>query len=118
MRIGFASLSSLGLWILLFPPDSFTSASPTRTSFGWRWTSPRRQPATYCISKTHRCSSRSRKVWGFEASFTRITSPRAQNWLRSDCANDEGIIHGTSQPTHPDDQWGIVEHQVCTVRGG
>jgi putative hydrolase of the HAD superfamily len=70
------------------------------------------------ISKTHRCSSRSRKDWGFEAFFTRITSPRAQNWLRSDCRNDEGIIHETSQPTHPDDQWRLVEHQVCTVRGG
>jgi len=32
-----------------------------------------------------RCSSRSRKDWGFEAFFTKITSPPARNWLRSDC---------------------------------
>jgi phosphoglycolate phosphatase-like HAD superfamily hydrolase len=74
-----------GLWILLFPPASSTSASPTRTSFGWRWTSPKRQPGRSSISKTPRCSSRSRKAWGFEAFFTRITRPRARNWLRSDC---------------------------------
>jgi len=43
---------------------------------------------------------------------------RAQNWLCSDCRNDEGIVHEISEPVHPDDQWGIVEHQVCTVRGG
>ena len=29
--------------------------------------------------------SRSPKVWGFEAFFTRITGLRARNWLRSDC---------------------------------
>ena len=46
--------------------------------------------------ETHRCSSRSRKVWGFEASFTPITSPPAPSWLRSDCRNDEGIIHEIS----------------------
>src|SRR5271157_582782 len=85
MRIGFASSSWTGLWIPLFPPASSTSASPTRTSFGLRWTSPRRQRGRWSISKTPRCSSRSRKVWRFEAFFTRITNPRAQNWLRSDC---------------------------------
>ena len=37
------------------------------------------------ISKTPRCSSRSRKALEFEAFFTRISDPRAQNWLRSDC---------------------------------
>ena len=31
------------------------------------------------LSTTSRCSSRSRKVWGFEAFFTRITGPRARN---------------------------------------
>ena len=36
------SSSWTGLWMLLFPPASSTSANPTRTSFGWRWTSPRR----------------------------------------------------------------------------
>jgi len=30
MRIGFGSLSSTGLWTLLFPPALFTSASPKR----------------------------------------------------------------------------------------
>ena len=50
---------------------------------------PGADPATCCTSKTHRCSSRSRKVWGFEAFFTRITSPRARNWLRSDCRMTE-----------------------------
>src|ERR1039458_8784809 len=118
MLTGFGSSSSTGLWMLLFPPASSTSASRTRTSFGLRWTSRRHRRGRWSISKTPRCSSGSRKVWGFGAFFTRITGPRAQNWLRSDCRNDEGIIHGTSQPTHPDDQWGLVEHQVCTVRGG
>ena len=33
------------------------------------------------ISKTPRCSSRSRKVWGFEAFFTRITSPPCETGL-------------------------------------
>src|SRR5659263_684218 len=87
MSIGFESSSWTGLWILLFPPASSTSASPTRTSFGLRWTSPRRRPGRQSISKTPRCSSRSRKGWGFKASFTRITSPRARNWLRSDSEN-------------------------------
>ena len=73
LLIGFASSSWTGLWMLLFPPASSTSASPTRTSFGLRWTSPRRRPGRSSISKTPRCSSRSRKVWGFEAFFTRIT---------------------------------------------
>ena len=77
--------AGLGSWILLFPPASSTSASPTRTSFGSRWTSPRCQPVRWFISKTPRCSSRSRKVWGFEAFFTRITNPRVPNWLRWDC---------------------------------
>src|SRR5664280_1310109 len=85
MSIGFESSSWMGLWILLFPPASSTSASPTRTSFGSRWTSPRCQPGRYSTSKTPRCSSRSRKVWGFEAFFTRITGPRARNWLRWAC---------------------------------
>ena len=81
------------LYFLLLRPRS---ASPTWTCFGWRWTSPRRQPGRSSISKTPRCSSRSRKVWGFEAFFTRITSPHARNWLRSDCRIDEKNIHETS----------------------
>src|SRR5664279_668373 len=40
---GFASSSWTGSWTSLAPPASSTSASPTRTSFGLRWTSPRRQ---------------------------------------------------------------------------
>ena len=63
-------------------PASFTSASPTRTSFVLRSTSRRFQPIRSSISKTPRCSSRSRKVWGFEVFFTQITGPRAQDWLR------------------------------------
>src|ERR1039458_1428152 len=100
MRIGFASSSWTGLWILLFPPASSTSASPTRTSFGLPWTSPRRQPGRWSISKTPRCSSRSRKVWGFEAFSTRITGPRARNWLRSDCAMTEEVSRNSRNPRH------------------
>src|ERR1035441_7512481 len=37
------------------------------------------------MSKTPRCSCRLRKVWGFEAFFTRTTNPPAPNWLRLDC---------------------------------
>ena len=37
---------------------SSTSASPTPTSIGWRWTPPKRQPGRSSISKTPRCSSR------------------------------------------------------------
>src|ERR1035441_9029666 len=106
MRIGFASSSWTGLWILLFPPASSTSASPTRTSFGLRWTSPRRQPGRWFISKTPRCSSRSRKVWGFEAFFTRITGPRARNWLRSDCRMTK---KGAMKPGNP---------RILTINGG
>ena len=40
-------------------------------------------PGRSSISKTPRCSSRSRKAWGFAAFFTRITSPRARNCPRS-----------------------------------
>jgi putative hydrolase of the HAD superfamily len=44
---------------------------------------------------------------------------------RSTCAklaslglqNDAGVIHETCYPTHPDDQWRLVEHQVRAVRG-
>src|SRR5208283_2707769 len=85
MCTGSANSSWRALWMLLFPPASSTSASPMRTSIALRWTSPRRQFGKYSISKTPRCSSRSRKVWGFEASFTRITSPPARNWPRSGC---------------------------------
>jgi len=31
--------------------------------------------------------------------------------------NDVGVLHATSSPTHPDDQWRLVEHQVRAVRG-
>src|ERR1039458_900091 len=106
MRIGFASSSWTGLWILLFPPASSTSASPTRTSFGLRWTSPRRQPGRWFISKTPRCSSRSRKVWGFEAFCTRITGPRARNWLRSDCRMTK---ESSMKPANP---------RILTINGG
>src|ERR1035441_3132667 len=106
MRIGFASLSSTGLWILLFPPASFTSASPTRTSFGLRWTSHRRQPGRWSISKIPRCSSKSPKAWGFEAFFTPITGPHAQNWLRSDCKMTKV---STMKPASP---------RVLTINGG
>ena len=46
-------------------------------------------PRRWCISKTLRCSSRSRRVWGFEASSTRITGRRAQHLLRSDLLNNK-----------------------------
>ena len=42
------------------------------------------RPDRWGISKTRRCSSRSQRVWGFEASCTRITGQRAQNSFRSD----------------------------------
>jgi len=88
------SSSWTGLSILSFPPASSTSASPTRTSFGLRWTSPRPQPGRSSISKTPQCSFRSRKVWGFEAFFTRITSPRARNWL---CSGFRGSPQGNAR---------------------
>src|SRR5208337_3506271 len=106
MRIGFGNSSWLGSWILLFPPASSTSANPTRTSFGLRRTSPRRQPGRSSISKTPRCSSRSRKVWGFEAFFTRITGPRARNWLRSDCRMTK---ESSMKPANP---------RILTINGG
>ena len=43
------------------------------------------QPGRSSISKTPRCSSRSRKGWGFEAFSIRITGLRARNWLPLDC---------------------------------
>jgi len=63
--------------------DTFISfACPCRKPdveiFGSRWISFRCQPAAYCTSKTHRCSSRSRKAWEFEAFFTRTTNPPEQ----------------------------------------
>ena len=65
--------------------DSFISScfvhvrKPDADIFRLRWTSPRRQRGRWSISKTPQCSSRSRKVWGFEAFFTRITNPLAQS---------------------------------------
>src|SRR5271157_4223351 len=111
MLIGFVSSSWTALSIHLFLPASSMSASPTRTSFGWLLTSHRRQPAKCCTSKTHRCSSRSRRGWGFEAFFTPITTPLARSWLRSDCRYE------TRWLMHPDDQRRIVEYQVCALRG-
>src|ERR1700690_2660855 len=106
MCIGFENSSWLGSWILLFPPALCMSASPMRTSFGSRWTSPRCQPVRWSISKTPRCSSRSRKVWGFEAFFTRITSPRVPNWLRWDCS----LTYKTPmKPANP---------RILTINGG
>jgi hypothetical protein len=65
----------------LFSPALFTSENPTRTSFSLHWTSPTRRPSRSSISKTLRCSSRLRKASGFKVCFTRITGPRARNWL-------------------------------------
>jgi len=92
--------------------DAFVSscfvhpASPTRTSFGWHWTSSRRPPGRLFTSKTPRCSSRSRKVWGFGAFCTRITGPRARNWPRLDWSvpNPERMMCETSHPMRPDHQ--------------
>src|SRR5208282_4378431 len=106
MRIGFASSSWTGLWTLLFPPASSTSASPMRTSFGLRWTSRRRRPATWSISKTPRCSSRSRNAWGFGAFFTQITYQRARSWLRSDCILTKESSVKTASP------------RILTINGG
>jgi hypothetical protein len=76
----------LGAFVdFLFPPASSTSASPTLRSFGWHWTSLRCRPGKWSISKTPRCLSRSPKVWGFAAFFTRTTGQRARNWRRSGC---------------------------------
>src|ERR1017187_7701251 len=85
MRIGFDSSSWPGLWMLSFPPASFVSENPTRIFSSWRWTSPRHPRGRLSISKTPRSSSKSQKVWGFEAFFTRTTNPPAPNWLRLDC---------------------------------
>src|ERR1035438_7018676 len=85
MRIGFDSSSWTGLWMLSFPPASFVSENRTRIFSSWRWTSPRHQRGRLSISKTPRSSSKSQKVWGFEAFFTRTTNPPAPNWLRLDC---------------------------------
>src|ERR1035437_6026769 len=106
MLTGFANSSWPGLWILLSPPASSTSASPTRTSFGWRWTSPRRQPGKSSISKTLRCSSRLRRAWGFKAFFTRITGPPARGSLRSDCGMKK---ESSIKPANP---------RILTINGG
>ena len=79
----------------------------------------RRRPARCCTSKTLRCSSKSRKVWEFEAFFTPITSPLARSWLRSDLRT--GDMHETAEFTQPDEhshhQWRFVEYQVRAVSG-
>ena len=62
------------------------------------------------ISKTRRCSSRSRKAWGFAAFFTRITNPLARNWLRSDWTSQD-----ERKTIHPDHQRRLFEHQVRAV---
>src|SRR5271165_6406626 len=92
--------------MLLFPPASSTSASPTRTSCGLRWTSPRRPPSRSFISRTPRCSSRLREAWEFKAIFIRITSPRARNWRRSDCGMTK---ESAMKPANP---------RILTINGG
>ena len=77
-----------------------------RTSSGLRWTSPRRQPGRWSISRTRRCSSRSRTVWGSAAFSTRITAPPARSWLRSDC----GLTTASAMdPASP---------RILTINGG
>src|ERR1039457_7255184 len=71
--------------MLLFPPASFVSENRTQIFLSWRWTSPRHPRGRLSISKTPRSSSKSQKVWGFEAFFTRTTNPPVPNWLRLDC---------------------------------
>jgi FMN phosphatase YigB (HAD superfamily) len=51
-----------GSWMRLFSSASSTSASPTRTFFGVRWTLSRHQFGRSSISKTPRCSSRCGRV--------------------------------------------------------
>src|SRR5450759_1295850 len=57
-----------------------------------------------CISP--RYSSRSRKVWGYEAFSTPITGPRASNWLRSDCRMAKG---SSMKPAN---------QRILTINGG
>ena len=60
------------LWTFIF--SCFVQVcKPDAAFFGLRWTSPRCQPGRSSISKIPPYSSRSRKDWGFEAFFTRIT---------------------------------------------
>jgi hypothetical protein len=90
--------------------DSFVSscfiqcASLIRTSSGCRLASPRRQPGRYCTSRMRRSSSSSRKLWGFAASFTRIISPPAPNWLLSGFRRRAFV-----KPTNP---------SILTINGG
>jgi haloacid dehalogenase-like hydrolase len=58
---------------------------PDADIFGLRWMLPRCLLGGQSISKTRQCSSRSRKVWEFEAFFARTPGPRARNLLRGDC---------------------------------
>src|ERR1035438_186546 len=107
MRIGFDSSSWTGLWMLLFPRASFISESRTRIFSSWRWTSLKHTRGRLFISKPRRCSSRSQKVWEFEAFFTRTINPLARNWLRSDWTSQD-----ERKAIHPDNQRRLFEHQV------
>ena len=102
------------LYFLLLRPPSQARRGHLSACAGHR---PGASPSRSSISKTPRCSSRSRKGWGFEAFFTRITGPPARNWLRSDCRMTKESSMKPANPTHPDDQWRLVEHQVRAVRG-
>ena len=66
-----------------------------------------RRQSRWSISKTRRCSSRSRKVWGFEASFTRTTVHARENWLRWDCRMTNESIHETE-----------LNRRILTINGG
>jgi hypothetical protein len=104
MRIGFESSSWTGVWILLClcPPASSTFTSPTRTSFGLRWTIAQ-VPA--------------RRVVYIENTplFVQIAEELGIHGIchtdyQSTCAKlascglqtDAGVIHETGYPTHPD----------------
>src|SRR5664279_2424194 len=106
MPIASTNSISTSSWTSTSPRASSTSASPTQTSFVLRWTSPRCQPVRLCMSKTRRCSSRWRKVWGSEAFSTRITSPPAGSWLRWDWS----LMTGSAmKPARP---------RILTINGG
>ena len=80
----------------LFPPASSTSASPTRTSFGLRWTSPRRQPEQVVYIENTPMFVQIAEGLGIRSILHTDYKSTCAKLASFGLQNDEGVIHETS----------------------
>ena len=83
-------------WISLFPPASSTSASPTRTSFGLRWTSPRCQPEQVVYIENTPMFVQIAEGLGIRSILHTDYKSTCAKLASFGLQNDEGVIHEAS----------------------